>query len=238
MCKGTFTFTDSYIKVVPADPEGAVDDFNSFEALVCGEYPYRKGYLNSSGLQSGEKPILVLYLHGGSARGTDNELQLTETGAVKILKYIVESGIPTIYILPQCSVGTSWGKSTNKGVKKLLALYEDSCSGIYAVGGAMGGTGTWSLANAYPGYFTGIMPCAGKPGSASASNFTTTRVYAVMGLSDSVMGEAYKDVLAFTEQISELGGSAVCDVIEGWSHTDTCVKSYTTERLDWLFGRQ
>ena len=104
----------------------------------------------------------------------------------------------------------------------------------------MGGTGTWSLANACPDKFSGIMPVAGKPGTADAANFRQMRVCAVMSESDEVMKTAYEDVETFCEEIKAAGGSVSCTIIpasEQWSHQTTCEQSYTAERLGWLLGR-
>ena len=104
----------------------------------------------------------------------------------------------------------------------------------------MGGTGTWSLANAYPEKFSGIMPVAGKPGTASAGNFKEMRVCTVMSESDEVMKTTYEYVKAFCESINAAGGDARYTIVpasEQWSHQTTCEQSYSDNRLRWLFGR-
>ena len=104
----------------------------------------------------------------------------------------------------------------------------------------MGGTGTWSLANAFPSKIRGIMPVAGKPGMASAQNFKSMRVCAVMSEADEVMKTAYVDVKAFCEKIVAAGGDAECTIVpasQQWTHQMTCEQSYTELRLDRLFGK-
>lgn len=128
----------------------------------------------------------------------------------------------------------------NAPLAELIGEYESSCGGVYVLGGSMGGTGTWSLANAYPEKFSGIMPVAGKPGTAVAAKFKAMRVCTVMSESDEVMKTAYNDVKLFCDKITAAGGTASYTVIpasEGWSHAMTCEQSYTTERLDWLLER-
>ena len=41
----------------------------------------------------------------------------------------------------------------NGTLVKLVEEYEASCSDVFVLGGSMGGTGTWSLANSYPEKF-------------------------------------------------------------------------------------
>ena len=65
------------------------------------------------------------------------------------------------------------------------------------------------------------MPVAGKPGTASASNFADLKVYAVMSEADEVMTNAYEDVSAFIQSINAAGGRTKYDQIpssEGWTH--------------------
>lgn len=51
-------------------------------------------------------------------------------------------------------------------------IMEDKVDGdrIYILGGSMGGTGTWSMASAYPGLFAAAMPVAGNPSKSIAEN--------------------------------------------------------------------
>ena len=152
----------------------------------------------------------------------------------------LDNSIPSIFIVPQCPSTGSWGAKMNEPLANLIGEYEDSCDGVYVLGGSMGGTGTWSLANTYPQKFSGIMPVAGKPGTASAANFRSMRVCTVMSEADEVMKTAYEDVKSFCESINAAGGSTNCTIVpasEQWLHATTCEQSYTPERLRWLFGR-
>lgn len=210
------------------------DDFGKY---VSGTLPYRMKKIAAS---DGAKPILVMYLHGGSSKGNDNETQMKEKAVGVIAEYLTANAIPSIFIVPQCPSSGSWGAKMNEPLAKLLEEYEASCDGIYVLGGSMGGTGTWSLANAYSEKFRGIMPVAGKPGTASAGNFKSMRVCTVMSEADEVMKTAYEDVKTFCGSINAAGGNANCTIIpasEQWSHQTTCEQSYTAERLRWLFGR-
>lgn len=206
---------------------------SDFEKLQSGNLPYRKGDLHYK-----DAPILVVYLHGGTSRGTDNEAPIKEKAVSIIRDYLVDSNIPAIFIIPQCPPSENWGASMNSSLSTLIGQYENDCAGVYIIGGSMGGTGTWSLANAYPQRFSGIMPVAGKPGAASASNFADLKVYAVMSEADEVMTSACEDVSAFIQSISAAGGRTKYDQIpasEGWTHSATCEKAYDKTRLDWLF---
>lgn len=216
------------------EPDSPTENFGKY---VCGTLPYR---MKKIAADNGSKPILVMYLHGGSSKGNDNEAQMKEAAVSVIAGYLTDNAIPSIFIVPQCPSSVSWGAKMNEPLAKLIEEYEVSCDGVYVLGGSMGGTGTWSLANTYSEKFRGIMPVAGKPGIASAENFKSMRVYAVMSESDEVMKTAYEDVKAFCESINALGGRVNCTIVptsEQWSHQTTCEQSYTAERLRWLFGK-
>lgn len=216
------------------EPDSPTENFGKY---VSGTLPYR---MKKIAADNGSKPILVMYLHGGSSKGNDNEAQMKEAAVSVIAGYLTDNAIPSIFIVPQCPSSVSWGAKMNEPLAKLLEEYEASCDGVYVLGGSMGGTGTWSLANAYSEKFRGIMPVAGKPGTASAENFKSMRVYAVMSESDEVMKTAYEDVKAFCESINALEGRVNCTIVptsEQWSHQTTCEQSYTAERLRWLFGK-
>lgn len=210
------------------------EDFGKY---VSGTLPYRMKKIAADG---SAKPILVMYLHGGSSKGDDNETQMKEAAVNVIHEYLSDNSIPSIFIVPQCPSTGSWGAKMNEPLANLIGEYEDSCDVVYVLGGSVGGTGTWSLANTYPQKFRGIMPVAGKPGTASAANFRSMRVCTVMSEADEVMKTAYEDVKSFCESINAAGGSTNCTIVpasEQWLHATTCEQSYTPERLRWLFGR-
>ena len=214
-----------------------VSPLDGFEESVSGTLPYR---MKKIAADDGGKPILVMYLHGGSSKGNDNETQIKEAAVSVIAGYLADNSIPSIFIVPQCPSSGSWGAKMNETLAKLIGEYEASCDGVYALGGSMGGTGTWSLANAYPDKFSGIMPVAWKPGTADAANFKAMRVCTVMSESDEVMKTAYEDVKTFCEKIKAAGGNVSCTIVpasEQWTHQTTCEQSYTPERLRWLFGK-
>lgn len=197
------------------------------------ELPYRIAHTEGAGNQS-----LVIYLHGGSSKGNDNDTQMKEAGIDSIANYLDVKQINAVYLVPQCPSDKSWGGPMLGVVKAMIDRYarSESLDGadIYMFGGSMGGTGTWSMLSAYPRLFTAAMPVAGNPSKCDADNVATTPVYTVMGTSDRIMSvEAASD---FIDELKARGAIAKFDVEEGWTHEVTCIQSYNTERLDWVFG--
>ena len=120
------------------------DDF-SRESFTLGQVtlPYRKAEICRGGI---EKPALVLYLHGGSSRGSDNEAQLQEKAVGVIYQYLHDHYIAATFIVPQCPSGGGWTSQNRKVVNELLQSNiqcgESDPKRVYILGGSMGGTGT------------------------------------------------------------------------------------------------
>lgn len=197
------------------------------------EVPYRVAHTNGMGNQA-----LVVYLHGGSSKGNDNDSQMKEAGIDSIANYLDFKQLNAVYLVPQCPSDKSWGGPMLGVLKALIDRYVRSESlddtDIYIFGGSMGGTGTWSMLSAYPRLFTAAMPVAGNPSKCDADNVSKTPVYTVMGTSDRIMSvETASD---FIDKLNARGAITRFDIEEGWTHEVTCIQSYTTERLDWVFG--
>lgn len=191
----------------------------------------------------GEKPMLVIYLHGGSSCGTDNETQMGEPGIDSIARYLVQQAMPAVFVVPQCSNRTKgWGGMASD-VKRLLdyVVQQEAAdtTRIYIFGGSMGGTGTWKMLSLYPCYFAAAMPCAGNPKGMSAENVATTPVYTVMGLADKIMGSDVRTTLeTFITQLESLGDEVRYETVAGWTHEMTCIQSYSAVRLGWVFSHK
>ena len=199
------------------------------------QLPYQEAEIMAS---ADGKAALVLYLHGGSCKGTDNEKQMSEPGIESISGYLAGKKVHAVMLVPQCPADKSWDVLTGS-LKALLDKYvadgDMDSKRIYVFGGSMGGTGTWTLANAYPDYFAAVMPVAGNPSKCTAVNFANTPVYTVMGTADKLM--SVETAARFVDEVDAAGGTTKFDTEEGWSHEDTCKKSYTSSRLEWVFSQ-
>ena len=209
----------------------------SYEQTVYGNItmPYRKALI----AQDNEGPsALVVYLHGGSSKGNDNELPLQEPGTDSIANYLVRKSIKSIFVVPQCPKNKSWGGPMNNAVETMLNSLLSSglvdADRVYIFGGSMGGTGTWGMVSAYPDLFAAAMPVAGNPSHSNAEAVGNTPVYTVMGTADTIM--SIDVVIDFLQELEAYGGDFLFDIEEGWTHQQTCIESYTEARLDWVFS--
>ncbi|MDO4309662.1 MAG: hypothetical protein Q4C43_02910 [Prevotella sp.] len=226
-CKADDDFTFETDKITPVE-------FETGKIVSDGiEMPYRVAHINGTG-----KPSLVIYLHGGSSKGNDNEIQMSEAGVDSIANYLESRQIEAIYLVPQCPSDKSWGGPMLGILKSLIDKYVGDGivdeNSLYILGGSMGGTGTWSMLSAYPGLFTAAMPVAGNPSKCDADKVASTPVCTVMGTSDRIMSvETTSD---FINELNARNGITKFEVEDGWTHEMTCIQSYTTHRLDWVFS--
>ncbi len=103
---------------------------------------------------------LVIYLHGGSDRGTD-------------LKQLYSSGIPDqvyrgrefpfVMLAPQCPKHLRWSTDDwfENFYKEATARYRIDPGRVYLTGPSLGGSGTWYIAARYPETFAAIAPMSG-----------------------------------------------------------------------------
>ena len=218
--------------------EQAITDIFSAERGTFSnvELVYRKAVVGE--VSESSKGALVLYLHGGSAKGEDNTAQLNEPGVANIYSYLVANKINATMLVPQCPSSSSWGKSMNRVLKGMIDanIADVDTSRIYGFGGSMGGTGLWSLVSTYSGLFTAAMPVAANPSGATVEGVLPTYIYTVMGGEDSMM--KIDIVEEFATELREAGGIILLDVEADWSHATTCEQSYTDTRLEWIFSKR
>lgn len=227
VCKADNDFTFETDEITPVE-------FKTNKIVSDGiEMPYRVAHINGTG-----EPSLVIYLHGGSSKGNDNEKQMNEAGIYSITNYLESRQIEAIYLVPQCPSDKSWGGPMLGVLKSLIDKYVGDGivdkNSIYIFGGSMGGTGTWSMLSAYPGLFTAAMPVAGNPSKCDADKVASTPVCTVMGTSDRIM--SVETTADFINELNARNGITRFEIEEGWTHEITCIQSYTTQRLDWVFS--
>ena len=195
--------------------------------------PYRKATI--PGL--GDKASLVIYLHGGSSKGNDNETQMQEPGINSIASWLSANNRKAIMIVPQCPTDKAWLGSTQDVLVALLKTYIDrgvvDVDKVYIFGGSMGGTGTWGMLSNHSYLFAAAMPVAGNPIGLDAEEISRVPIYTVMGTADKIM--KISNVETFLAEMDNYKAEYKFDIEDGWTHEDVCKKSYTNERLEWVF---
>ena len=228
----------------------ALADKTDYYSAAIFEYggitlPYRELDLNQD--KEG-KSILVIQLHGGSARGDDNEAQLAAAAVDSVENYLYEHGTKAIFLLPQCAADRVWNENSNnytitmtmvldQWIQNFISNHPNAdATRIYITGYSAGGSGSWRMINDYQSRFAAACIAAANPVMVTAGNVKNTPVYAIAGSADNIMNATR--IENFINQIVALGGEALFDLLEGKNHLETCDQAFTEARLDWLFSHR
>ncbi len=113
-------------------------------------------YTNDS---SKEYPLLI-FLHGGSARGKDT-LDLYGSGPFD--QIYRGRNFPFIVVAPQCPKHLRWSTENwfENFYSDLIKKYRMDTNRVYLTGASLGGSGTWYLAAKHPDKFAAIAPMSG-----------------------------------------------------------------------------
>ena len=170
--------------------------FWSLLGVAYGQHEFeKKVYVSSSGdslnyrllrpeiEQTGEKYPLVLFLHGGGERGSDNEKQLFH-GSQMWLNPVNRENYPAFVLFPQCPESVYWAYVDRPSsfesdkmpvappispifvaLKELLDTYlsmpQVDKQRIYVIGLSMGAMGAYDLTVRYPELFAAAITICG-----------------------------------------------------------------------------
>jgi imidazolonepropionase-like amidohydrolase/predicted esterase len=166
----------------------------------------------------GEQLPTVLYLHGGSQRGTDLE-KLKSYGPPRLLAE--GHTLPFILIAPQLPEGEIWSdaEALLALVDELSRTYPIDPDRLYVTGMSMGGRGAWYLAYRYPHRFAAIAPVAAFqpiPHWASSGRLRRLPVRAYHGDEDPLA--LFADAVRMHEALNAAGGVSELTVLSGRDH--------------------
>ena len=123
------------------------------------------------GYDANRKYPLLLWLHGGKARGSDNVRQLTNESQLGTHYWIsseVQREFPVFVMAPQCPSDEVWAepelnqpspalKLAMEALAKVQKEFSIDPDRIYVAGQSMGAMGAWSVLQAYPGKWAAAM---------------------------------------------------------------------------------
>ncbi len=114
---------------------------------------------------SGEKPPVVLFLHGAGERGDDGAKQMLVGLAPYVRAHAAT--FPAIVVFPQVRENQGWDDTDAFALAALEAATREfggDRERTYLTGISMGGYGTWSLARQQPQRFAALVPVCGAVG--------------------------------------------------------------------------
>ena len=190
-----------------------------------------------------EKPALVVFLHGGHARGGDNQKQIQLQAVKDIKEYILNINMPAYFLVPQCPSDMEW--IPNRGAPgckdKVLGLIQQYVenngidpSHIYLCSVSMGSWASWVLVKENPDLFAAAFMASGNHRGVSPEQLTGTPLCITVGSQERSLDAI--DWMATA--IQKAGGTVKFDILTGCDHPKACNKAFTAKRLKWLFEQQ
>lgn len=211
--------------------------------FVPDEHGCLKYQVLSSHIDSEAKPALVVFLHGGHARGDDNTAQIQLPAVQDIVEYIVGNKMSAYFVVPQCPADREWLYNNGVGGCKddLMSLIDDYIVNkgvdreqIYLCGVSMGSWAAWHIVKEYPDMFAAAFIASGRPRYLYAYEVASTPLYVTVGTRERSM----EPIRLFAIDIEKAGGEVNFDSLTGLDHRQACSKAFSTKQLSWLFSHR
>ena len=177
---------------------------------------------------------LILYLHGGEAKG-DNIRVLRTNGLAGVIARGKQ--LPAIVISPQCPAGEEWQTQVLSALlDEISTKYRVDPDRIYLTGTSAGGDTTWDLALAFPDRFAAIVPIAGESDPRDTARIKDVPTWAFEGAKDDVVPPVM--TVYMVDAMRQAGGHPHLTVFPNAGH-DSWDRAYATEALyTWLFAQK
>lgn len=188
-----------------------------------------------------ENMPLIVYLHGGSGKGSDLSLLTSVDGFPKYLQEGQFGNLRAYVIMPQLpSDQTGWtsvGPSLMTLINTTVNTYGLDADNISLTGHSMGGTGTWSVTLSYPATFARIAPLSGsiKNNTVNINKLKNVPVRAFVGSADTIVDPSTSQ--NFIASLKAAGGEAQITTFADATHFDVPALTYLDEEiglLNWL----
>jgi predicted peptidase len=236
-------------------PRAKPPEANKFEAKIYERDGKRMPYrlFVPANYDKNKKYPLVLWLHGGAGRGSDNEKQIIGGNALGATLWTTpenQAKNPAFVLAPQCPPGESWSAINDAEMKpskhletvvELLRDLQKQYGGIdadrlYVAGQSLGGYGAWALIAEYPGMFAAAIPLCGGGNAARAKNLVNVSIWAFHGDEDAAVD--VKESRKMIEAVRKAGGSPKYTEYKGVGHAVWLRAFAEPELLPWLFAQK
>ncbi len=188
-----------------------------YEPHTHDDMPYR--LMNPIALEAGKSYPVIVSLHGGGGKGTDNRKQLRDWNRL-LAEDKRRTDYPCYMLAPQAD--RLWDAKHLKNIKAIIKeLPSVDMTRIYMLGHSMGGHGTYILIQIDPNYFAAAAPSAGS-GLKRTEEFITASVikdipiWAFHGDKDRVC--PYERDLQLFNEMKTLGGNMKLTTWAGDGH--------------------
>jgi Predicted peptidase len=232
------------------DDAGSVDGFTArvFRNKHGESMPYR--LFVPANYDAKKKYPLILWLHGGGGRGTDNLKQISggNTSGTRVwVSAAAQQKHPAFVVAPQCPEDQMWttisdARSTrqlNLALEVLAAVEKEFNIDVtrrYVVGQSMGGLGSWSLITEHAEMFAAAIPVCGGGSESLAPRLTKTAIWAFHGAKDEAISvDRSRSMIA---AVRKAGGNPRYTEYEDLGHNSWDRAFAEPELLDWVFAQR
>ena len=205
------------------DPVSSADGLNNYEGI---DY-----WLHVPTNATNNMPIMV-FLHGsGETRKPNAVASLPQYTSMIARKDFIS-------IAPVSNASYWDGQMTTiKGmINEVASRYRANTNRIYIFGFSMGGSGTFSIVNAFTTYFRAAAPASGCPPYNSAGNLSKVPMRFIVGTAADEMRNYYYCMSNVKDEIINLGGTVEWAEMPGATHTDVQWKTDYNALFDWLLA--
>ncbi len=226
-----------------------------FQASNGLDLPYR---LFRPAVAPGEKLPLVLFLHGGESRGTDNRKNLRQAVTRMWALSEIQEAHPCWVVVPQCREDSHWGNGTSDPAEPAVKMAEDpslemaalpelldalqaefpiDADRVYATGLSMGGRGTWELVARHPDRFAAALACCGRADPSTAPRLVDLPIQVFQGSQDRSCDPQFSR--AMVQAVLDAGGTRIqYTEYRGIGHSVWNLAYSDRETIDWLFAQR
>ncbi|MCI0691441.1 prolyl oligopeptidase family serine peptidase [candidate division KSB1 bacterium] len=196
-----------------------------------------------------KKYPLVLWLHGGGARGDSLKLILSwgdKQGPLFFARAGNQSAYPCFILAPQCPVGKFWSDPDSEKPRDEIRLvleildsiqkeFSVDAARLYVMGISMGGYGAWDIIARRPNTFAAAVPICGGGNPAKAASMKKTSIWAFHGDADNLVD--VKESRRMIEAIKRAGGKPRYTEYQGVGHNAWERAFAEPDFLAWIFSQ-
>nr|AIA10534.1 prolyl oligopeptidase family [uncultured bacterium] len=200
--------------------------------------------------ESRQKYPLVLWLHGGAGRGSDNSSQISGGNTIGPHVWTLpenQSRNPCFVFAPQCPVDEEWATISKAQPSEQLHLaleilqllqrtFSIDDQRLYVTGQSLGGFGTWSAITTRPKLFAAAIPVCGGGDESQASKLINTPIWAFHGEKDEAV--SVERSRSMVEAIKKAGGTPRYTEYKDAGHVIWERVFHEAELLPWVFSQR
>ena len=226
-------------KIIDSENDGVTPHTVTEHRFTSGSVTM--GYLLYTPQSATEGMPLIVYLHGGSGKGSDLALLTAGDGFPQYLCNGRLGNLPAYVLIPQLPQSYTGWENVTEALLALIGQVTSSChinaQNISLTGHSMGGTGVWSIAAASPATFARIAPLSGSVRSAQdkLKPLVSMPIYTFVGSADTVVDPA--STKNFVSALQNRNNSVTLVTLEGATHFDVPALAYLSDTyglINWL----